>query len=47
MTGCAPADLDVVLALGLEAELVVERRDAVDLAGWQPQVPADLHHRVA
>ena len=47
VAGRAAAHLDVVAALRLEAELVVERGDAVDLAGGQPQVLADPDDRVA
>ena len=47
MAGRAAADLDVVPALRLKAKLVVERGHAVDLAGRQVQVLADLHHGVA
>ena len=46
VAGRAAADLDVELARRGEAELVVERRHAVDLAGRQSEVPADPRHRV-
>ena len=47
VAGRAAADLDVVHALGLKAELVVERRHAIDLAGRQAEMLADPHDGIA